>query len=84
MNYLKPLLIAASVFAVSFSSLAYNGNNNCDGTWHRGGYQNNAQSNDNALAMTIVIIMLQAAIMVCMMAQCNIPLLCKLLSQMKL
>lgn len=47
MNYLKPLLMATSIFAVSFSSLAYNGNNNCDGTWHRGGYQNNAQSNDN-------------------------------------
>ncbi|HEF8774918.1 hypothetical protein AB7179_02140 [Providencia manganoxydans] len=47
MKYLKPLFIAASVFAVSFSSFAYHGNNNCDGTWHRGGYQNNAQSYDN-------------------------------------
>lgn len=45
MNYLKPLLISASLFAVSFTTFAYN-NNYCDGTWHRGSYHNQQQYNN--------------------------------------
>lgn len=46
MNYLKPLFISASLFAISFSSFAYNDNNYCDGAWHKNGYHNQQQYND--------------------------------------
>ncbi|MEY0474101.1 hypothetical protein [Providencia huaxiensis] len=42
MNILKPLILSASLIAISFSTLAYPG----DGSWHRGGYQNQHQYND--------------------------------------
>lgn len=44
MNILKPLVIGAGLIAVSFSTLAYPGDGN--GSWHRGGYQNQQQYNN--------------------------------------
>lgn len=46
MNILKPLVISASLLAVSFSTLAYHGNGYGNGSWHRGGYQNQQQYNN--------------------------------------
>ena len=45
MNILKPLIITASLMAVSFSTLAYHGDGyrNDDGSWHRGTSQNGQQ-----------------------------------------
>ncbi len=44
MNILKPLILSTSLIAISFSTLAYPGDGN--GSWHRGGYQNQHQYND--------------------------------------
>lgn len=44
MNILKPLIITASLFAVSFSTLAYHSDGN--GSWHRGANQNSNQYSD--------------------------------------
>ncbi|MEX5925024.1 hypothetical protein [Providencia hangzhouensis] len=44
MNILKPLILSASLIAISFSTFAYPGDGN--GSWHRGGYQNQHQYND--------------------------------------
>ncbi|MEQ5399125.1 hypothetical protein ABN303_00320 [Providencia rettgeri] len=44
MNILKPLILSVSLIAISFSTFAYPGDGN--GSWHRGGYQNQHQYND--------------------------------------
>lgn len=48
MNILKPLIISASLLAASFSTFAYHGDGygNGNGSWHRGGYQNQQQYNN--------------------------------------
>ncbi|QXX83800.1 hypothetical protein J6836_05300 [Providencia sp. R33] len=48
MNILKPLIIATSLLAASFSTFAYHGDGygNGNGSWHRGGYQNQQQYNN--------------------------------------
>lgn len=46
MNILKPLIISASLIAVSFSTFAYPDDGYGSGSWHRGGYQNQQQYNN--------------------------------------
>lgn len=48
MNILKPLIISTSLLAASFSTFAYHGDGygNNNGSWHRGGYQNQQQYNN--------------------------------------
>ncbi|MDR2226054.1 hypothetical protein [Providencia rettgeri] len=48
MSILKPLIISASLLAASFSTFAYHGDGygNGNGSWHRGGYQNQQQYNN--------------------------------------
>lgn len=48
MNILKPLIISASLLVASFSTFAYHGDGygNGNGSWHRGGYQNQQQYNN--------------------------------------
>ncbi len=43
MNILKPLILSASLILYQFSTFATQGWN---GSWHRGGYQNQHQYND--------------------------------------
>ncbi|USR63294.1 hypothetical protein NFC79_11070 [Providencia stuartii] len=48
MNILKLLIISTSLLAASFSTFAYHGDGygNNNGSWHRGGYQNQQQYNN--------------------------------------